>query len=173
MVNGWQSQGEGTQWSEQQTGGTVGPRLSLPCNSMVARAGRCVADKRGRPLVDPWRASMRAKHLEKCLPSSAVHPYRRRGIMVLRDVPFRAATALSRHVRSATRAAQPLLCRHASSEAVREVESASSLEVPPPSQELVKGYDPVARSRLRRRGKQELPPSRYGHAMAQTINNGH
>jgi large subunit ribosomal protein L5 len=34
--------------------------------------------------------------------------------------------------------------------------------VSPPSQELTKEFDPVARSRLRRRGNKQLPPSRYG-----------
>ena len=36
----------------------------------------------------------------------------------------------------------------------------SSLTVPPPSEDIVKSYDPVARSKSR---KGELPPSRYGY----------
>jgi large subunit ribosomal protein L5 len=67
---------------------------------------------------------------------------------------------LCRDARRALSLAQPVCRRHASSEAVREVEDASSFEVPPPSQELVKDYDPVARSKLRRRGNRQLPPSR-------------
>ncbi|KAF2023019.1 ribosomal protein L5 [Setomelanomma holmii] len=81
--------------------------------------------------------------------------------MALRELPFRTATAISKDARPIVRAALPLCRRHASSEAGKEVESSSSLEVPPPPEELVKSYDPVARSRLRRRGNKELPPSRY------------
>ncbi|KAJ4366854.1 54S ribosomal protein L7, mitochondrial [Neocucurbitaria cava] len=81
--------------------------------------------------------------------------------MALRELPFRTAAAFCRDARPAIRVAEPLFRRNASSEAAREVESASSLEVPPPSEDLVKDFDPVARSRLRRRGKKELPPSRY------------
>jgi large subunit ribosomal protein L5 len=83
-------------------------------------------------------------------------------LMALRELPLRTATALCNNSRPAVRAAIPLCRRNASSEAVREIEDASSLEVPPPSQELAKNYDPVARSRLRRRGNKQLPPSRYG-----------
>jgi large subunit ribosomal protein L5 len=81
--------------------------------------------------------------------------------MALRELPFRTATALCRDARPALRVATPLFRRNASSEAVNEVES-SSFEVSPPSQELTKEFDPVARSRLRRRGNKQLPPSRYG-----------
>jgi large subunit ribosomal protein L5 len=85
--------------------------------------------------------------------------------MALRELPFRMATALCRDARPASRIAHPLSRRHASSEAVDEVES-SSFQVPPPSQELANAYDPVARSKLRRRGNKQLPPSRYGSPMA-------
>ncbi|KAF1833251.1 ribosomal protein L5 [Decorospora gaudefroyi] len=81
--------------------------------------------------------------------------------MALRELPHRTVTVLCRDARPGLRAAQPLFRRNASSEAVQEVESTSSFEVPPPSSELVKEYDPVARSRLRRRGNKQLPPSRY------------
>ncbi|KAH3958231.1 hypothetical protein HBH64_248500 [Parastagonospora nodorum] len=81
--------------------------------------------------------------------------------MSLRELPLRTASALSRDARPIVCAALPLCRRNASTDAVKEVESASSLVVPPPSEELVKNFDPVARSRLRRRGKNELPPSRY------------
>lgn len=80
--------------------------------------------------------------------------------MALRELPLRTAAVLSKDVRPAIRLAQPVFRRCASSEAVREVESSSFLEAPPPPSELVKDYDPVARSKLRRRGKRELPPSR-------------
>jgi large subunit ribosomal protein L5 len=92
--------------------------------------------------------------------------------MALRELPFRTATALSRDARHGLRVGYPLCCRNASSSTTsttttthttvsQDVETSSSLQVPPPSDELVKGYDPLARSRLRRRGKRELPPSRY------------
>lgn len=83
----------------------------------------------------------------------------RQTAMALRELPIRTAAALSRDARPMIRGALPLCRRNASCDAVREVES-SSFEMPPPSEELVKGYDPVARSKLRRRGKKELPPSR-------------
>ncbi|KAF2128659.1 ribosomal protein L5 [Dothidotthia symphoricarpi CBS 119687] len=81
--------------------------------------------------------------------------------MALRELPSRTLTALCRDARPAVRATQPLCRRNASSDAAQEVESASSFEAPPLAEELVKDYDPMARSRLRRRGKKELPPSRY------------
>lgn len=72
-----------------------------------------------------------------------------------------AAAVLGR----STRAALPL-CPHrnastAAAAAIEVVEPASSFQVPGPSADIVKEFDPVARSRLRRRGKRELPPSRY------------
>ncbi|OAG21137.1 50S ribosomal protein L5, partial [Alternaria alternata] len=81
--------------------------------------------------------------------------------MALRELPFRTAAVIRNNTRPAIRAAAPLCHRNASTEAVREIEDASSLEIPAPSQELAKNYDPVARSRLRRRGNKQLPPSRY------------
>src|SRR4051812_17438508 len=86
--------------------------------------------------------------------------------MALRELPllplrFRTIAALSKDVWPATGVMRPCSRRNASTDAVREVEASSSLEVPPPPEELVRGYDPVARSRLRRRGNKELPPSRY------------
>jgi hypothetical protein len=89
--------------------------------------------------------------------------------MALRELPLRTANALTRELRPTMRAMHPLCCRRrsASTDAGREVEAASSFTVPPLSAELVKGYDPVARSRLRRRGNKELPPSRCApHATA-------
>jgi large subunit ribosomal protein L5 len=85
--------------------------------------------------------------------------------MALRELPLRTAAALGKDARAAIRTALPLCRRHASSDAVRDVESSSSFEVPPPSEELARSYDPVARSKLRRRGKKELPPSRYGRSV--------
>ncbi|KAH8725407.1 ribosomal protein L5 domain-containing protein [Phaeosphaeriaceae sp. PMI808] len=78
--------------------------------------------------------------------------------MALRELPCRAMAVLGR------RDARLLCGRNYSSEAVTvvgDVEAASSLQVPPPSAELVRGYDAIARSKLRRRGNKELPPSRY------------
>jgi large subunit ribosomal protein L5 len=80
--------------------------------------------------------------------------------MALRELPHRTAAVLCRDARPALRATAPSGRRHAS-DAVREVESASSLNVPPPTADAAKDYDPVARSRLRRRGNKQLPPSRY------------
>ncbi|KAL5114553.1 54S ribosomal protein L7, mitochondrial [Pleosporales sp. CAS-2024a] len=62
--------------------------------------------------------------------------------------------------RTATALLPPPWRRRASSAAV-PVEAASSLLVPPPASDAARSFDPVARSRLRRRGKQQLPPSRY------------
>jgi len=86
--------------------------------------------------------------------------------MAMRELPLRTAKAFGNTTRPAIRLAAPLCRRNASSEAVREVEAGSSFEVPPPSEEVVRDYDPVARSRLRRRGNKQLPPSRYAHAIA-------
>ncbi|OAK94816.1 50S ribosomal protein L5 [Phaeosphaeriaceae sp. SRC1lsM3a] len=80
--------------------------------------------------------------------------------MALRELPVRTAAA----VLGRTCAARPL-CHHrnasTASAAMADIEPASSFQIPPPSADVVKAYDPVARSRLRRRGKKELPPSRY------------
>ncbi|KAF2854174.1 ribosomal protein L5 [Plenodomus tracheiphilus IPT5] len=78
--------------------------------------------------------------------------------MALRELPLRTATALCR---PALRVAPPALRRSASSRAVQDLEASSSLDVPPPAGDAVKDYDPIARSRLRRRGNKQLPPSRY------------
>ncbi|KAH9872967.1 hypothetical protein J1614_005362 [Plenodomus biglobosus] len=78
--------------------------------------------------------------------------------MALRELPLRTATALCR---PAIRIAHPAVGRNASTSAVHDLEASSSLEVPPPTADLLKDYDPVARSRLRRRGNKQLPPSRY------------
>lgn len=78
--------------------------------------------------------------------------------MALRELPLRTATALCR---PAMRIAHPAVGRNASTSAVHDLEASSSLEVPPPTADLLKDYDPVARSRLRRRGHSQLPPSRY------------
>jgi large subunit ribosomal protein L5 len=78
--------------------------------------------------------------------------------MALRELPLRTANALAR---DAPRALPPLGRRHATTDAGRDIEAASSFAVPAPARELVQDFDPVARSRLRRRGNKELPPSRY------------
>jgi large subunit ribosomal protein L5 len=83
--------------------------------------------------------------------------------MALRELPYRTASVLCSHARPAIRAPAAFAPRHASSDATKEVELSSSLEVAPPSEDLVKDFDPVARSRLRRRGNKSLPPSRCGH----------
>ncbi|KAF2114829.1 ribosomal protein L5 domain-containing protein [Lophiotrema nucula] len=81
--------------------------------------------------------------------------------MALRELPLRAASAFCRHSRPVLNAAAPSTSRCASTEALQDVQSSSSFEVPPPSEELVKGYDPIARSKRRRLGKKPLPQSRY------------
>ncbi|KAF2679567.1 ribosomal protein L5 [Lentithecium fluviatile CBS 122367] len=81
--------------------------------------------------------------------------------MALRELPLRSVSALCRDARPAVLAIRPSSRRDASSSALQHIEEASSFSVPPPSEELAKGFDPVARSKLRRRGKRELPPSRY------------
>ena len=83
-------------------------------------------------------------------------------IMALRELPYRTATALCRDVRPTVPAIQPLFRRNASSDAAaaKEVESTSFLEAPAKPDEAVKDFDPIARSRARRRGKKQLPPSR-------------
>jgi large subunit ribosomal protein L5 len=90
------------------------------------------------------------------------HPNADDNSMALRELPYRTASALCRDARPVLRTANAFAPRHASTDATQEVELSSSLEVPPPSADLVKDYDPVARSKLRRRGNKNLPPSRYG-----------
>jgi hypothetical protein len=80
--------------------------------------------------------------------------------MALRDLPSRAASALLRDARPLIHANRPSLCRHASFEPLQEVAQSTSFAVPPPSDDLVHGFDPVARSRTRRLRKKPLPPSR-------------
>ncbi|KAL1608899.1 54S ribosomal protein L7, mitochondrial [Nothophoma quercina] len=81
--------------------------------------------------------------------------------MALRELPYRTATALCRDIRPTVPAIQPLFRRNASSDAAQEVESTSFLNAPAKPEEAVKDFDPIARSRARRRGKKQLPPSRY------------
>lgn len=81
--------------------------------------------------------------------------------MAMRALPLRTAVALASSARPAVRAALPAPGRNASSQALAEIEDASSLQTPPPPAELAQDFDPVARSRLRRRGNRQLPPSRY------------
>jgi len=73
----------------------------------------------------------------------------------LRRLPLWTASTASALFRPAT------CCRHVSSHAVQDLEAATSLAVPPPAADAVQAFDPVARSRLRRRGNKQLPPSRY------------
>ncbi|KAL6706716.1 54S ribosomal protein L7, mitochondrial [Coniothyrium glycines] len=82
--------------------------------------------------------------------------------MAMRELPLRAASALCRDARPAARAVHAVSRRNASSEAsVRDIEDSSSHAIPPPAEDLVQDFDPVARSRLRRRGNNHLPPGRY------------
>ncbi|KAF2273780.1 50S ribosomal protein L5 [Westerdykella ornata] len=80
--------------------------------------------------------------------------------MALRDLSLRTASLFGRNARPAVHAVCPSFCRNASLEAV-ELETASSLEVPPPPVEAAQNFDPIARSRARRLRKKPLPPSRY------------
>jgi hypothetical protein len=89
--------------------------------------------------------------------------------MALRELPYRTAAALSREARPVLRPIAPSGRRHGSSAAVDEVESASSLRVPPPAADAAKSFDPVARSRLRRRGNKQLPPSRWARATSRAM----
>lgn len=82
-------------------------------------------------------------------------------LMALRELPFRAASGLCREVRPALHVVRPTLRRNASAAPLQEIEDSSSFTVPPPSKDLVQNFDPIARSRLRRQGKKQLPASRY------------
>ena len=138
----------------ERVGWPVGIGLLLP---RVASSDPC------QPAA--FSATGPAKDLE---PTSGPHRRQPRAassaissIMALRELPLRTVSALCRDVRPAVHTLQPSSRRHASSSALAHVEDSSSFSVPPPSDELAKGFDPVARSRLRRRGKRELPSSRY------------
>lgn len=90
----------------------------------------------------------------------ALHCY---AIMALRELPFRSASTLLNNLRPAIPRVTPASCRYATTDAVKQVEDSSSFAIPPPSEEFAKTFDPIARSRLRRRGNKQLPPSRYIH----------
>ena len=79
--------------------------------------------------------------------------------MALRELRPKAGSTLWRDLRPTVYSAGPLSNRNASTNALQDLES-SSFTVPPPSEDIVKSYDPVARSKGR---KGELPPSRYGY----------
>ncbi|KAF2012740.1 ribosomal protein L5 [Aaosphaeria arxii CBS 175.79] len=83
--------------------------------------------------------------------------------MALRELPLRAAAVFSRDAR-------PILCafgsslssrRNASTDALQAVETSSSFTGSAAAVEAPKDFDPIARSKARRRGKKYLPPSRY------------
>ena len=80
--------------------------------------------------------------------------------MALRELPFRAASGLRGSLRPAVHAARPSLCRNASAPAMHDVEDSSTFTAPPPSKNVVEGFDPIARSRQHRQGKKHLPASR-------------
>lgn len=77
--------------------------------------------------------------------------------MALRELRPKASSALWRDLRPTICSARPLSNRNASTNALQDLES-SSFTIPPPSEDVVKSYDPIARSKSR---KGELPPSRY------------
>ncbi|KAF2638863.1 ribosomal protein L5 [Massarina eburnea CBS 473.64] len=87
--------------------------------------------------------------------------------MALRELPLRSASALCRDTRPAIYALRPSTRRNASTTtttttaALSEVEDTSSFSIAPPSADQAQAFDPIARSRLRRRGTRELPASRY------------
>lgn len=82
--------------------------------------------------------------------------------MALRELPLRAASALSRTPRSFLCAFHPHNHRNASSSALNQIQPESSFSAPPPSQDVVKAYDPVSQSKARRSKRRGgLPPSRY------------
>jgi large subunit ribosomal protein L5 len=80
--------------------------------------------------------------------------------MALRELPYRTAAALCRDARPTVSAIQPLLRRNASSDAAHDVDSTSFLDAPAQPEAAVKDFDPIARSRARRRGNKNLPPAR-------------
>ena len=80
--------------------------------------------------------------------------------MALRELPYRAANALYRDARPTVSAIQPFLRRNASTDAAREVESTSFADAQAQPEAAIKDFDPIARSRARRRGNRQLPPSR-------------
>lgn len=86
--------------------------------------------------------------------------------MALRELPFRTAFGLCREVRPSIQAVRPSLRRNASAPALQEVED-SSFAVPQPSADIVKAFDPIARSKLMRRRTKQLPASRYSTPKAQ------
>lgn len=88
--------------------------------------------------------------------------------MALRELPFRTATALCRDAQPAASALQPLFRRHASTDAAHQVESTTFADAPAAPEDVVKDFDPIARSRARRRGNKQLPPSRYAMPAADT-----
>jgi large subunit ribosomal protein L5 len=80
--------------------------------------------------------------------------------MALRELPYRTATALCRDARPTVHAIPPLFRRNASTDAAPEVETTSFADAAAKPEAVVKDFDPIARSRARRRGKKQLPPSR-------------
>ena len=118
-------------------------RLSHPC-----KPARIHRESFERNLIPCWIFPYRANSNHLQLP------------MALRELPYRTASSLCKGLRPTVPAAQPSLRRHASAAAVQEVEHSSSFAQPPPSQDVVKTFDPIARSRLRRQGQKHLPASR-------------
>ncbi|KAJ9643104.1 54S ribosomal protein L7, mitochondrial [Coniosporium tulheliwenetii] len=78
--------------------------------------------------------------------------------MALRELGSIFGFASRSGTRPAIRCANLPIRRYASTDATQDLEPASSFSAPPPSEDIVKSYDPVAQSR--RRGRR-LPPSRY------------
>lgn len=86
--------------------------------------------------------------------------------MALRELPYRTATALCRDARPAIQPTwRSLFCSHASTAAstaaaAPEVETTSFADTAAEPEAAVKDFDPIARSRARRRGNKQLPASR-------------
>ncbi|OCK78836.1 50S ribosomal protein L5 [Lepidopterella palustris CBS 459.81] len=80
--------------------------------------------------------------------------------MALRELPSKARSSIWRDVRPCLFSAKPCFNRKVSTSAnhLEDLESSSSFSVPPPSEDIVKSYDPVAQSKIR---ENQLPPSRY------------
>ncbi|KAF2488614.1 50S ribosomal protein L5 [Lophium mytilinum] len=78
--------------------------------------------------------------------------------MALRELRSKTVSALWRDLRPCASSARPNGLRHASSNPLDDLESSSSLSTPPPSNDIIKSWDPVVRTRSR---KIQLPPSRY------------
>ncbi|KAF2841592.1 ribosomal protein L5 [Patellaria atrata CBS 101060] len=78
--------------------------------------------------------------------------------MVLYELRTGAPAILRRDAQALFQSTRTCCRRYASSTATEELEQTSSFSTPDPSEDIIKNYDPIARSRKR---SVQLPPSRY------------